>query len=151
MADVHGFFTADSCHVVWKLNLEEACKACLTRVPPPAPGWAGGPRFWLTVWSRTCQLSWWPSWSFMIISMNMCFEVEVEYWRHFGAFLGRFWDHFGRLLDWFLKLFGNMLGKSFWHGFLMLFRCPPNLDFLSLASTGAQFWQFCQGRCWHRF
>ena len=37
-----------------------------------------------------------------------------------------------------------MLGKSLSSWFLMLFRCPPNLDFLALASTGARFLHFPQ-------
>ena len=72
------------------------------------------------------------------------FESNVKFWPHLGALLGRCWDHFGRLLGWFFEHFVNKLGKSLWYRFLMLLRCPPNLDFWALASTGANFLHFPQ-------
>ena len=44
-----------------------------------------------------------------------------------------------------------MLGKSFWHRFLIIFRCPPNLENLILAEAKTQFRHFRRGRCWHGF
>ena len=56
-------------------------------------------------------------------SKKRAFEVEVKFWPLFGGLLGPSWDNFGRLLEHFGELLGNMLGKSFWHRLLMLFRC----------------------------
>ena len=60
----------------------------------------------------------------------------------FDIFLDASWDHFGRLLDQFWELFGNMFGKSFWHRFLMLFRCLPNLEIWFSSQRKRKFYIF---------